>query len=138
MKKTLAMGILLVSLVGLAPATAGAGSATDAALGLGAFAVFNQMIGGVGIFGPRWVYAAPAYYPSYYYYPVPVYAPPPVTYYYPAPTVTYPQPPPPAQAEVVYPHGKYVLKGDGMTVAYQWVWVPNPPPAPPAPPPERK
>src|SRR5712691_2888563 len=35
----------------LAPTAAFAGSATDAALGLGAFAVFNQMLGGVGVFG---------------------------------------------------------------------------------------
>ena len=37
----------------------------------------------------------------------------------------------PIQREVVYPHGKYVLYGDGLTQAWQWVWVPNPPPAPP-------
>jgi len=33
------------------PGAAFAGSATDAALGLGAFAVFNQIISGTGIFG---------------------------------------------------------------------------------------
>jgi hypothetical protein len=35
----------------------------------------------------------------------------------------------------VYPHGRYVLRGDGITVAYRWVWVPNPPPSPPPAPP---
>ena len=137
MKTIVAIGALLVSLVGLLPMPAQAGGATDAALGLGAFAVFNQIIGGIGIFGPRWAYPAPAYYPSAYYYPyyhpryyepAPVYAAPPVTYYAaPAPA--------PAQTEVVHPHGKYLLTGDGVTVAFQWVWIPNPPSGPPPPPP---
>jgi hypothetical protein len=30
--------------------------------------------------------------------------------------------------EIVYPHGKYVLRGDGVKQAWQWVWVPAPPP----------
>jgi hypothetical protein len=30
----------------------------------------------------------------------------------------------PALREVVYPHGKYVLYGDGVTQPYQWVWIP--------------
>jgi hypothetical protein len=39
------------------------------------------------------------------------------------------------QREFVYPNGKYVLHGDGMTQPWQWVWVPAAPPAaPPAPP----
>src|SRR5712692_8464791 len=73
----------------LAPTAAFAGSATDAALGLGAFAVFNQILGGVGVFGgyaaPAPVYVAPA--PVYvapapvYVAPAPVYAAP--YYYYP-------------------------------------------------------
>jgi hypothetical protein len=28
------------------------------------------------------------------------------------------------QREVVYPQGKYVLLGDGVRYAYQWIWVP--------------
>ena len=132
MKKIIAIGILLLTLLGLVPATAQAGAATNAALGLGAFAVFNQLIGGVGIFGPRWAYAAPAYYPAYYSYLAPVYAAPAVTYY--ATPATTDAPALVVQTEVVYPHGRYVLRGDGVTVAYQWVWVANPPPAPPAPP----
>ena len=138
MKTIVAIGALLVSLVGLLPMPAQAGAATDAALGLRAFAVFNQIIGGIEIFGPRWAYPAPVHYPSayaypYYYPPAPVYAGPAVTYYA-APT------PAPAQTEVVHPHGRYVLRGDGVMVAYQWVWVPNPPsrPPPPAPPSARR
>jgi hypothetical protein len=30
----------------------------------------------------------------------------------------------------VYPHGKYVLYGDGVTQAWQWVWVPAAPAQP--------
>ena len=82
--------------------------------------------------------------------PVPVYSPAPV---YQAPPVYYSAPPvssaPPAytyqayaapgsaQPSVVqYPHGRYVLQGDGVVTAYRWVWIPNPPiPPPPAGPP---
>jgi hypothetical protein len=35
-------------------------------------------------------------------------------------------PAPPVQREVVYANGKYVLYGDGVTQAWQWVWVPAP------------
>ncbi len=31
------------------------------------------------------------------------------------------------QREVVYPHGRYVLEGDGVTRAYQWIWIPSAP-----------
>jgi len=84
MKKLTIFAILLALLV---PGAAFAGSSTDAALGLGAFAVFNQIISGTGVFGafapaPRPVYLpAPAppvapvvVQPQYY----PVYAQPPV------------------------------------------------------------
>jgi len=37
----------------------------------------------------------------------------------------------PPQREVVFPTGRYVLRGDGMNVPYTWVWIPNPPTAPP-------
>jgi len=41
------------------------------------------------------------------------------------------------QRVVAYPHGRWLLYGDGSTAApYTWVWVPTgatpPPPAPPA------
>ena len=78
---------LIVAVLPLLPASAWAGSSTDAALGLGAFAVFNQILGGTGIFAgltpARPVYAAPA----------PVYvAPPPPVYVQPAPIVVAPRP----------------------------------------------
>jgi hypothetical protein len=139
MKKIVAIGILLVTLITAWAPSAQAGAAVDAALALGAFAVFNQLLAGFGLFGVPWAYAAPAYYPSYYRpaypyppyaYAPPVYTAPPPRYYAAAPAATY-APPAAAQTEVVYPHGRYVLRGDGTTVAYRWVWVPSPPPTPP-------
>jgi hypothetical protein len=34
------------------------------------------------------------------------------------------QPQAEVQREVAYPHGKYVLHGDGVTQPWQWVWFP--------------
>ncbi len=48
MKKLLAVAL---GLTVLSPALAFAGASTNAALGLGAFAVFNQILSGTGIFG---------------------------------------------------------------------------------------
>src|SRR5436309_7667199 len=50
------------------------------------------------------------------YYPDPYYAPP-IQHYA-----------PPIQREVIYPNGKYVLYGDGVTQAWRWVWVAAAPP----------
>ncbi len=92
----------------LMPGAAFAGSSTDAALGLGAFAVFNQMLGGVGIFQlgqaprpsvvvappppPPVVYRYDYYAPApVYAYPAPVYVVPGPVYYAPAPVVIYQQ-----------------------------------------------
>jgi hypothetical protein len=113
MKKLLAVALALVVSI---PVLAFAGGATNAALGLGAFAVFNQMLSGVGIFGglsgapavaapvvvapPAPVVYAP---PPVVYAPPPVvYAPPPVVYAPPAPVV-YVRPAP----VVVVPRGYY-------------------------------
>ena len=59
MKRVAALMVVALLLI---PGVALAGSATDAALGLGAFAVFNQILSGTGIFGavaPRPVVVAP-------------------------------------------------------------------------------
>lgn len=72
MKKLIA---LVLAVAVLAPTLAFAGASTDAALGLGAFAVFNQILGGVGIFN-RGPLVAPA--PVVVARPAPVYVPPPV------------------------------------------------------------
>jgi hypothetical protein len=109
--KRLASLLVLPALVALFPVSAHAGSSTDAALGLGAFAVFNQIIRGETIFHgmgrpvvrERVVYV-PAPPPPVVYRPAPVYyAPPPPQVYVPAP--------------VVYPPGYW------MSRRGHWVWV---------------
>jgi hypothetical protein len=98
MKKLIA---LVLAAAVFAPTLAFAGASTDAALGLGAFAVFNQILGGVGIFGRGPVVAAP---------PVVVAPPPPPVVYAPAPVVVVPPPPRyvPAPRVVVKPYPVYV------------------------------
>ena len=39
------------------------------------------------------------------------------------------------QRDVCYAGGCYHLNGDGVNVAYQWVWIPSAPSSPPPPPP---
>jgi hypothetical protein len=99
MKKLLAVAMVLIV---LSPALAFAGSSTDAALGLSAFAVFNQILSGTGIFGGlpgrQAVVVAP---------------PPPVAIYEPEPVVY--GPPPPVvvvrPAPVFVPSGGYYPRG---------------------------
>jgi hypothetical protein len=122
--------------VGVMPPPVEAGAAADAALALGAFAVFNQLWAPV-YWGYRygWPYGYAAVPYPYYAYAPPyyAYAPPPVVYSAPPSA-----PPGPAiQREVLFPHGRYLLRGDGVTVPYQWVWIPNPPNPPPEPSPGR-
>src|SRR5262245_27588245 len=84
---------------------------------------------------PPVAYAPPAYTPPPVYSPPPAYTP--VTSGIVSVGPVSP-PPPPTPNVVEYPTGRYELRGDGMTVAYTWVWIPNPPPAPPVgPPPPR-
>ncbi len=71
---------------------------------------------------PYSTYGYPYYYPSTY--PSTVYTAPAVSYH------SAPAPQPVAvQREVVYPTGKYVLYGDGMTQPWQWIWIASPAPA---------
>jgi hypothetical protein len=75
----------------------------------------------------------PAYGPPPMYSGPPAYAPPVSATYAPSPP---PQPPlqqdvDPTPRDVVFPSGRYVLRGDGITTPYTWVWIPNPPTAPP-------
>jgi PXPV repeat-containing protein len=119
MKRLAAVAVLTVVLL---PGVAFASSSTDAALGLGAFAVFNQILGGVGVFGaarpvvvapapvvvapPPPVYVAPpapVYYappPPVYYAPAPVYYAPAPVYYAPRPVVIY-------RSVPVHKHGRW-------------------------------
>jgi hypothetical protein len=106
---------LVLAAAVFAPTLAFAGASTDAALGLGAFAVFNQILGGVGIF-QRGPVVAPA--------PV-VMAPPPVVYA-PAPVVVAPPPPRyvPAPPVVVHPYPVYVPAPRPVVVRAQPAFCP--------------
>jgi len=80
------------------------------------------------------VYAAPPVYyaPPPVVYPSPAaYGPGPAYAAPPAPTSAPPQEIEPLQREVVFPSGRYVLRGDGINTPYTWVWIPNPPTSPP-------
>ena len=116
MKKLLAVAMFLIV---LSPALAFAGSWTDAALGLGAFAVFNQILSGTcifgGLIGRSEVVVAP---PS----PV-VYAPPPPIYQ-PAPVVYAPPPP----VVVVRPVPVFVPSGGYYAPAPVYRYAPRPVP----------
>ena len=127
MRRLRVLFLSIALLVGAMPPAAHAGAGTDVALGLASFAVFNQVFS--PLFAPRG-YAAPVVVTQpviYYSYPtvytaVPVYA-------VPAQVLAVPA----APAVVQYPHGRYELRGDGVTTLYFWVWIPNPPPPPPPP-----
>ena len=99
--------VLMIAMV-LLPGVALAGSSTDAALGLGAFAVFNQILSGTGVFGvfgrpvaapqpvvvqqPVIVQQPVVVAPPVYVPPAVVYAPAPPVYVTPAPVVVYSAP----------------------------------------------
>jgi len=100
--KRVALAVMIAMV--LLPGVALAGSSTDAALGLGAFAVFNQILSGTGVFGAFHpaapVVAAPVVVqrPVVVQQPVVVAAP----VYVPAPPV-YVAPPPPVYVTPAYP-----------------------------------
>jgi len=131
MRRILAVLLVAVVLVAsTAPAAhAGGHGPGRGVIGLAAFALFAPFI----IVGevlahtvPRVVIApAPAYYQ-----PAPVYQAPAAAYYPPPPAYSAP----PAYAHrayaetasaqprvIQYPHGRYVLRGDGAVTAYHWV-----------------
>jgi len=123
MKKLVAIVVLGAMLIVASPQTA---HAHPAALALAAFAAFTTLV--------ALPLAVAAAYPPYYAYPAPVYAPAPPAYYSaPPPPVSYAPAAPAIQREVVYPHGRHVLYGDGVRTPYQWAWIPNPPAPPPDP-----
>ena len=107
MKKLLAVAMVLIV---LSPALAFAGSSADAALGLSAFAVFNQILSGTGIFGgligrPEVVVAPPP--PVVYAPPPPIYQPEPVVYAPPPPVVVVRPVPVFVPSGAYYPSGGY-------------------------------
>jgi hypothetical protein len=115
-------------------------------------AFFGSFALGVALSYPFYAYPYYRYpyyaYPYYPYPPYPAYSYPASTY--PAYSSGYATRPPLAQSlevapsgpsrstavqrEIVYPDGRYVLYGDGMTQPWRWVWEPaaSAPPAPPA------
>lgn len=124
MRRMLALLVVVTLILGGIAPVAHAGSSTDIALGLASFAVFNQLVRPfldyphghhhrTVVYTTRTIYATPPHY-----------------------VVAVPAPPPPPVFPTVvqYPHGRYELRGDGVSIAYQWVWIPNPPPPPPPPP----
>jgi hypothetical protein len=105
MKKLLAAGLVAGSALVAAAPPAQAGASTDAALGLGAFAVFNQLVRGETVF-----------HGIFYGRPAPVVVQRPVVIVQPPPPVVYVPPPPPRvvyvqPAPVVYYHTGWVPPG---------------------------
>ncbi len=86
-------------------------------------AFVGGVIVGSALAYPYYGYPYPVY-PDQVYVPAPAYQP--QAQVYVAPSI---------QREVCYTGGCYHLQGDGVTVAYSWVWVPAVPAAPPGPPP---
>jgi hypothetical protein len=111
MMKTVVALTLVATL--LAPTVVFAGASTDAALALGAFAVFNQILAGQTIFQGLGMGPVAVHQPAVAVYPPP---PPPTVYYAPPPVVYHVPPPPPV---VVYPHGTWELRRG------YWVWMPK-------------
>jgi len=126
MRRLIALVVATTLMVAVSAPAARAGTATDVALGLASFAVFNQIV--KPLLHPKPAHAVPAVTTQ------PVIYTTPAVYTVPAQvTVVTPLPPPSVPTVVQYPHGRYELRGDGVTTQYQWVWIPNPPPPPPAP-----
>jgi hypothetical protein len=148
MRRILAVLLVAVVLVAsTAPAAhAGGHGPGRGVIGLAAFALFAPLfiVGEVlahtvprVVVAPAPVYYQPAYQPApVYQAPAPAYYPPPPAYSAPPAYQAYAAPAPAQPRVIQYPHGRYVLRGDGAVTAYHWVWIPNPPiPPPPAAPP---
>lgn len=102
MRKTVVSALVAVAAsCGIAQPTF-AGSSTDAALGLGAFAVFNQFLLGQTVFhqGLGTNYVVRERVVIHQQAPTVIYEPPPVVYHVPPPAVVYAPPP-----VIVYPNG---------------------------------
>jgi hypothetical protein len=108
------VGVLLLS-IAVVPSEAWGGRHFHRGCCWGGWWLPGAVIGGLALGA-----AAAATYPPYYAYA----APPPTVVYQSAPAYA-PPAPPAVQREVVYPHGKYVLEGDGVNTPYKWVWFSN-------------
>lgn len=124
MRRLIALVLAASLMIGVTTPAAYAGTATDVALGLASFAVFNQLVR--PLLHPRPARAVPVVETRSVVYTTPA------VYAAPTAVVTVAPPPPPMPTVIQYPHGRYELRGDGTTTLYHWVWIPNPPPPPPA------
>ena len=140
MRKLFAMMVLLgVALLAVAPAAEahwrggfrGGGVVVRPFVGCG-FGYPYWRGGDYGGYYGGYGYPYPYAYPYAYYPPVTYTAPPPAVYA-PPPAVEPAPPAPDIQREVIYPHGKYLLEGDGVNTAYHWTWIPSASPPPPPP-----
>ena len=136
MRRLAVLGLIVVLLVGIATPADACGSPCGVAIGLASFFFLSALLAPLtypyGYGYPYPYYGYPAYYPAYGY-PAYTYAAPvayqPSMAYTSRPVVSPPpqaavQAAPPVQTRVVhYPHGRYELRGDGVTTAYLWVWV---------------
>jgi hypothetical protein len=139
---SLALALVLPLSIGFAhtPARADGDTATNVALGLAAFAVFNQLFAprivpppAPVVVPPAPVYRdVPAYREVHVYRDVPAYRP---GHGY---RKVYPSRPHEYRRVIPYPHGRYELRGD-VHHGHRWVWVQRghfaAPPVPPLPPP---
>jgi hypothetical protein len=83
------------------------------------------------VYPPAPASAAPIVYSVNIYNPAPAAQPVVQPAVYEPPAVSAPPAPPAPQGVVEYEGGRYELRGDGMTTAYRWVWIPDPPSGPP-------
>ena len=128
MRRGIAVILLAVLIVAVAAPPAQA-CLECVALGLASFAVFTQLVSAIAT--PRVVYTVPAY--SVPAYCVTLRRPWPAPYYPVSYAVSYPAASSVPSAAprrldgrrvVQYPHGRYELRGDGVSVPWAWVWVP--------------
>jgi hypothetical protein len=95
----------------------------------------HRPFGGSVVFAPPFWYGSDSFYdPGSDYGSAPAYG---AAAYGPAMggTLALAPPSPPMPSVIQYPTGRWELRGDGLTIPYRWVWIPNPPPAPPSAPP---
>ena len=93
----------------------------------------HRPFGGIVVFAPPFWYGSDSFYDSGSdYRPAPAYG---AAAYGPAMggTLALAPPSPSTPSVIQYPTGRWELRGDGLTIPYRWVWIPNPPTAPPPP-----
>ena len=134
MRRLAALALIVVLLVGIASPAYACGPACGVAIGLASFFALTALVAPFAYPYPAYAYPAPVVYqPPVVYSRSVVYQTP--VYETPAPQapVVHRAAAPVRVSVVQYPHGRYELRGDGVTTAYQWVWVVAPSSIPPPP-----